>query len=345
MRLVIIGGGFCGSLIAKQLERRKELEITLLDKKKYFEYTPSLQKLFTDVDYHKKIIVSYDCFLKKTRIITETLTQVTPQKVETINGKIPFDYLVISTGVEYPILLENKKKVFTLKSGETVKQASDLVKEATKIIIIGGGLIGTEVAAEIATKMPKKDIVLVHSQDRLIKRNPVSASKYAAFFLRSHGVEIINNEKIKDHHDGIFVTDKERLIKADVGLWCAGNKANPWFMNEFEKEIFTDNKELCVNQFLQLQGYSNIFIGGDITNILEEKTAQNANRQAQLIAQNILRSLHQKPLKVYKKKITPLLISLGKYNGLLTVSSFVLPGPLPRIVKWVVEKFAIGRFF
>ena len=209
MKVVIIGGGLCGSLVAKELDTREELDVTLLDKKDYFEYTPSIPKLLTKSKYQSKIIVPYTRFLKKTQVLAGTVIQVTPQTVETRNEKIPFDYLVISTGVEYPILLENKKNVFTVKSGETVIQASDRIKEATKIVIVGGGLIGTEVAAELSTKTPEKQIVLVHSQDRLIHRNPMTASNYAAWFLRSHGVEILYNEKIKHHQNGVFITDKK----------------------------------------------------------------------------------------------------------------------------------------
>jgi NADH dehydrogenase FAD-containing subunit len=344
MKVVIVGGGFCGSLVAQELERRAELDVILVDKKEYFEYTPGVPKLLTENTSHSKIVVPYSRFLRKTQILTETVTKVTPDAVETRNQKISFDFLVVSTGVEYPILLENKKNVFAVKSGETVKHAGDIIKDAAKIIIVGGGLIGTEAAAEIATMMPKKQIVLVHSQDRLIKRNPMTASKYAAWFLQGHGVEIIYNEKIKYHKDGVFVTDKERTIHADVGLWCAGNKVNPWFMNQFEKEIFTPDKELRVNQFLQLQGYRSIFIGGDITNLSEEKTAQYADRHAKLITQNILRLVQKKPLKEYKAIIAPQIISLGPSNGLLTMSRFVLPGFIPGIGKWVVEKYTLGRF-
>jgi NADH dehydrogenase FAD-containing subunit len=343
MKVVIVGGGFCGSLVAKELDRREELNVTLLDKKDYFEYTPSVPKLLTKSKYHSKIIVPYKRFLKKTQILTETVTRVTPQIIETKSKKIPFDYLVLSTGVEYPIFLENTKNVFTMKSGETVKQASDMIKEATKIIIVGGGLIGTEVAAELSTMLPEKQIVLVHSQDLLINRNPMIASKYATWFLRNHGVEIVYNEKIKHHKNGIFITDKKRTIHADVGLWCSGNKANPWFMDKFESNIFTDDKELRVNQFLQLHGYRNIFIGGDITDISEEKTAQNADRHARLITYNVLQSIQKKPLRAYKTRVTPLIISLGNSNGLIIMSRFVLPGSIPSIGKWAVEKFVLGR--
>jgi hypothetical protein len=41
-KVVIIGGGFAGSTIAKILSQNKSLDITLIDTKEYFEHTPSV---------------------------------------------------------------------------------------------------------------------------------------------------------------------------------------------------------------------------------------------------------------------------------------------------------------
>lgn len=93
--LVILGAGFCGSLIAKAFDRRKDVDITLLDKKSYFKYTPSIHKVLFDKNYLQKINVPYSTFLKRTRVVTDSLLMVTPQLVETKNEKMFFDYLVI----------------------------------------------------------------------------------------------------------------------------------------------------------------------------------------------------------------------------------------------------------
>ena len=82
MKVVILGGGFCGAYVAKKLDKQKNFEVVLIDKKEYFEYSPSLWKLLADPSYHTHIKVPFVHVLRHTRIITDPLTRVTPEFVE-----------------------------------------------------------------------------------------------------------------------------------------------------------------------------------------------------------------------------------------------------------------------
>lgn len=343
MKVVILGGGFCGALIAKKLDKKKELEVVLIDKKEYFEYSPSLSKLLLYPSYHKHIIVPYTQFLKHTRVITEPIVNITPKTVELQKEKLSFDYLVIATGIDYPIFLKNTKHVFAVKSGIEVMQYSQKIQEANTILIIGGGLIGTEVAGELAKQTKQKDIILLHPHNRLLERNAKDVSRYAKKYLEKHGVQIIFNERIDDQSNGVFITDAQRRIKADLGIWCTGIKSNPWYMKMFSPSVFTEQNALKVNHFLQLEGYQNIFAGGDITSIPEEKMAANAERHAQIISKNILLSIQQKPLCEYKPKRQPMVISLGNWHGILTYPPVSFPGFIPAVIKLLLEKVVIKR--
>ena len=127
MKVIILGGGFCGAIIAKKLDRQKELDVTLIDTKNYFEYSPSLWKLLLRPSYHQRLMIPYRLFLKRTRLITDPIHHVTPECIETKKEKLPYDYLVISTGIDYPIFLKNKKDVFPIKSGVEVIHYSEKV--------------------------------------------------------------------------------------------------------------------------------------------------------------------------------------------------------------------------
>jgi NADH dehydrogenase FAD-containing subunit len=343
MKVVILGGGFCGSWVVKKLDRNKNLDVVLLDKKDYYEYTPSIWKLLTNTSYHKQIIIPHAHYLKRTRIVTDPLVRVTPTSLETKKEHIPFDYLVISTGIDYPIFLQDKKNVFTVKSGAEVLKYSKQVAKAKKILIIGGGVISTEVAGDLSTCTSGKQILLVHPYDRLLERNTLSVSRYAKKFLEEHGVQIIFREKIVGHEKGVFLTNSNRRINADLGIWCAGIKCNPWFMKEFPASIFSEKNALKVNQFLQLEGYPHIFVGGDINDVKEEKTAAAADRQAIAIYTNISRTIAGKKLYRYTPITLPMDISLGLWDGIITYPPFLLPGVIPAFVKLLVEKLALRR--
>ena len=343
MQVSIVGGGFCGSMVAKKLDKHKDLEITLINKNNYFEFSPGLPKVIVQPKYHKKIIIPYSRFLKHTKIITDDLIQINSKFVETEKEKINYDYLVISTGIDYPIFLQNKQNVFTIKSGIIVREMSEKLKKAKQILIVGGGIIGTEVAGELATKTSDKKIILVHPHNRLLERNPELASYFAQRVLEKHGVQIIFGEKVREHNKKIFITDKKRKIEADIAIWCAGIKCNPWFMKSFPESIYTERRALKVNSFLQLDGYSNIFVGGDINSVQEEKTGHNAERQARAISKNIILMNQNESLIPYKKGISMMDISLGNWNGIISIPPLVLPGIFPGIAKWIVEMIGVGR--
>ncbi len=343
MRIIILGGGFCGSLIAKKLDKKRNVEVILIDKKDYFEYSPSIWKLLLKPADHGKYIIPFTRFLKHTHMIKTSTLHVTPDFIETENEKLTFDYLIISTGIDYPIFLENKKNIFVVKEGIEVIRNSDEIAAAKTILIIGGGLIGTEIAGELIAASPKKNIILIHSHHRLLERNRKIVSSYATKFLKDHGVKIIINEEVIDHKNGTFITNKKRTIVADVGIWCAGIVSNPWFMKGFDSSIFTKNNALKVNQFLQLVGYPKIFVGGDINNIKEEKTAVNAMRHGTLILSNIHRSIKTKRLLIYRSRQEPMIINLGRYNAILTYWLLIIPGLIPVVIKYLLEKIEMKK--
>ncbi len=343
-KLVILGGGFCGALIAKNLDNRRKMDATLIDKKNFFEYTPAVHRAIFKLDYQSKITVPFSNFLKHISVVTDDLIQATPQFVETRKEKFHYDLLVVSTGIDYPIFLENKNNVFTLTCCLDARVIHDKICNASRIIVIGGGLIGTEIAGELVTKSSKKEVVIVHPHDRLIERNPARASRYAQKFLEKHGAQIIFGETIVDHENGTFVTDKGKKIEADVAVWCGGIKCNPWFVKNFPKTIFTDRNALKVNEYLQLDAYPNIFVGGDINSVREEKTAANAERHARLIVENIDRTLKNKPLVPYKESKGPLVISLGDRDGVIVFRKLVLTGLLPGIIKHLIAWWVLRQY-
>jgi NADH dehydrogenase FAD-containing subunit len=343
MRVVVVGGGFCGSTVAKKLERNKDLEVTLIDKKGYFEYTPSIAKLLFYPEFTKKLTKPFSYFLKHTNVVTDSLVKVKKDHVITTKGTYPFDYLILCLGIDYPIHLENKHNVATIKSGAELKEISTAVKNAKQILIIGGGLIGCELAGEFATRTPEKEITLVHLFDRLLERNKPSVSAYAKKFLEKRKIKILLNEKIVNHSDSIFLTDKKRKIQADIAFWCGGISYNPYYIKGFDESIFTKQKALIVNQYLQLKDHPNIFVGGDLTSINEEKNAVHAKSHSHVIVKNINCIMKNKPLRAYYSHVEAVDISLGCWYGIFILPPVYLYGFIPGVIKHLIEKYTMWR--
>lgn len=344
MKLVILGGGFCGAIVAKKCDKVKGVDLVLIDEKSYYEYTPSIYKLVSDTEYFEKITIPFEKIMHHGKIIRDQLTKLTNEYVETKNEKITYDYLVISTGIEYPIFLENQENVFTLKSSVGAMQINKKIVNAKHVLIIGGGLIGTEMAGELVTKMNDKRVTIIHSEDRLIERNPVKASQYAKNFLEKKGTKIIFNEKIVKHEDRNFISDKGSKIEADLAIWCAGIRWSLDYIKNFDSQIFTNKGALKVNDHLQLCGYENIFAGGDVCSISEEKTAQNARHHGSIIAKNIHKLMKNKRKISYKPKKRIMIISLGDYAGILIYGKIVITGIIPGILKSFVQRITMQRY-
>ncbi len=340
MRLVIAGGGFCGSVLAKKFDSRDEFETTLIDENGTFEFYPSIPKLITDPEYESKVRVRLDSYLSNTNVVDEELIKITPEVVETSDDRFEFDYLVICTGGDYPIRLDNTEDVFTPNDFTNASKINQKIERSKSVLIIGGGLIGVEVASELACETDK-EISLVHPHPRLIERNPKPASKYAEKFLRERGVRLIFNDKVirKEDH---FYTENHETIQADIAIWCAGLGFEPSYLEGFDDQVIED-KGLKADRNLRLKGHDKIFAGGDITSLAEEKTGHNADRHARLIYDNIIKHSKGKRLSKYQKREFPLMISLGRRDGLLTFRSFSVVGILPPLAKYIVERAGITR--
>jgi len=339
--LVIVGGGFCGSVLAKKFDPIDRFDTTLIDENGFFEFYPSIPKLITDPAYGSMVRSRLDSFLFDTNVVEGKVENVTPEFVETSEDRFRFDYLAICTGADYPIILENTKEVFTADSVSNSLKINERIERSESILIIGGGLIGVEVASELAVST-EKEICLVHTHSRLIERNVMSASKYAEKFLKERDVRLIFNDKVVRNEDN-FYTENHEIIKADMAIWCAGLRFDSSFLYGFDDLVFSEDGRLRVDENLRLKDHDKIFVGGDITSIYEEKTGHNADRHARLIYQNIIRHSRGKRLSKYQKREFPLVISLGRRNGILTFRSFSMVGPLPAIAKYILERAAIAR--
>jgi len=344
MKVAILGGGFCGSSIAKQLDKKDELTVTLIDKNPYFEYIPSAHKCLTNPDYQHKIRIPFKNFLSNVTIINESIKRVLPFEVQTDSKRIEFDSAVCCMGSSYPIHLLNTTQVYTMTNSKQAVKIFQKLKNAQTVLIIGGGYIGTEIAAEITTKQSDLQVIMVHAKDRILPRSPKYASNYAMKFLKKRGITFLFNDTIVKHPSKReFITTNGKRIDADVCIWCAGLKVDTSYLEGFPSNTTNAHNQINVNDYLQFVNYSHIFAGGDVIASDEEKTAQKAELHAQIIATNIQRLQQGKSLVLYNNKINPMVVSLGDTHGIFFFDRFVLPGMLAGYAKWIVEWWTLRQ--
>jgi len=362
---VIIGGGYAGTFAAMKLE--DEFNVTLVDTKDYFEFTPSRLRTLVEPDKSQVIQVKHSNFLEKTRVVVQHVHHVTPEEVITETTSIPFDYLLICTGSRYtepnfgPLRGVSKMAGSAEEAGAAATIAAStsgpptlilsaragqfesynaLVQNAQRILVIGGGTVGVELAAEIIENFKHKELTIVNSQPQLMNKTPLRAICYTEDFFKRHGVRVLVNERVVAHEGNVFKTLNGTILEADLAFMCTGNVPNSDFLRN---SCFSDNVNrwgfVRVNDHLQLAGYQHVFVAGDITDMPgeDEKLCQTAASETRVVINNIRNLESGRPLVNYVPGKCPMLISLGKYDGVLTYGGWTMTGFVPAAMKEFVE--------
>ncbi len=297
-RIIIIGGGFAGISLAKELSK-KEMQVLLLDKNNYHTFQPLLYQVSTgglepdSIAYPiRKVLKDYPNFFFRLANVEE----VNPSKKELITniGAINYDYLVMATGSETNFFgnKEIEKNGMVMKSIPESLNLRSLILEnfeqalltddlhlrdaLMNFVIVGGGPTGVELAgalAEIKKGILPKDypdldtrrvqINLVQSGDRILKEMSEKASKKAEDFLEELGVQVWKNTRVKSYDGKLVTTQTDLSFEAATLVWAAGVKGAAIKGLDAEELLMRGNR-IKVNEFNQVIGHENIFAVGDV---------------------------------------------------------------------------------
>lgn len=297
-RIIIIGGGFGGIALAKQLSK-KEVQVVLLDKHNYHNFQPLLYQVSTgglepdSIAYPiRKILKDFPNFLFRLAKVDEIET--TKNIVKTDIGDLEYDYLVVATGSETNYYGNKEIKAHSMAM-KTIPQSLNLrslilenfeqalltdqyhARDALmNFVIVGAGPTGVELAgalAEIKKGILPKDypdldtrrvqINLIQSNGRILKEMSEKASEKAQEFLEELGVQIWKNMRVTNYNGKTVLTNTEVTFETATLIWAAGVKA-VGLKGLDAKELLANGNRLAVNQYNQVKGFANIFAIGDV---------------------------------------------------------------------------------
>jgi len=332
-QVVIVGGGFAGAKIAKALQSK--FDVTLIDNKDYFEYTPSILRIPLKPKLVKHIRIKHKDYLKKAKVVTTPAHTITKTHALTKDLELPYDYLVLATGAKYAV---PKPEIHAVRiHAKDLKESHTRMKHAASAVIIGGGLVGVELAGEIAHYQPKTQVTVVHPKKHLIHRNNEKAIKICEKYLLKKGVHMLFEDKVMGKKGVHYITEKKKEVRGDIAFLCAGIRSSVDYLGAELKHILNERGFVKTMPTLLAEAEKNIFVAGDMTEIKEEKLAQVSEKHANVIIHNIKAMEKQKPLKHYEPKPRPEVISLGPRYAIFQYKNFVWGGFLPAILKKFVE--------
>lgn len=171
--LLILGGGYGGTTLLHSLRHLENLEITLINQTPFHIVQTEIHRFLGGATSEDKIYFNLEDFCAKyeANFICDRAIKIDDEtnQVELKSGNsISYDYLVIATGSVslFPPQIENIKDYSQdVKIAEHLrnfqKEFDDIISSKEKdknIVIVGGGLTGTEIALEYANRLKRLGI-------------------------------------------------------------------------------------------------------------------------------------------------------------------------------------------
>ncbi|KAJ9188621.1 hypothetical protein P3X46_000001 [Hevea brasiliensis] len=314
-RLVVIGGGIAGSLLAESLQF--DVDVTLIDPKEYFEITWASLRAMVEPSFGKRSVINHRDYFTNGRIVTSNAINITDTVVLTAEGHIvPYDYLVIATGHA-----ESVPKTRTARLAEYQ-------------------------AGEIAVDFPEKKVTLVHNGSRLMEFIGPKAADKTLKWLRSKNVDVKLEQRVDlnsipevdENGSRIYHSLAGETIKADCHFLCAGKPlGSAWLKDTVLKNNLDFHGRLVVDEYLRVKGRKNIFAIGDITNIPEIKQGYLAQKHAEVAAGNLkllMAGGKECKMAAYKPdgSVTAI-VSLGRRDAVAQFPFITIIGLIPGMIK------------
>lgn len=304
-RVVIVGGGF-GGLFAARALGNAPVSVTLIDKRNYHLFRPMLYQVATGLLSADQIAGPLRSILsrqKNVEVLQDEVTGIDAARrlVQLTQHAIPYDYLVLATGIQYNYFghddwrhvapgLESlddadliRGKVLTaFERAEEIAALNHADKAAIQrlltFVLVGAGTVGVEMAstlAEMSRMALARDfrhidtrlaqILLYEAAPRILPAFPEVLSDRAQLHLETLGVKVYTNTLVTSVDAGGIVANGER-VPAGTILWGAGVLASPagrWLGAAMDK-----SGKIIVGADLSVPGHPEIFAIGDTAHVV-----------------------------------------------------------------------------
>lgn len=234
--IVIVGSGFAARQVVKNLRKLdSDVPIRLIAADTCDEYNKpdlshviSLKQSADDMTRQ-----SAGDFAEMYRLTLNSHCQLTAidrenKRIVADNETFGYDKLILATGAQAIVPpIPGREWMVTLNSQQEYRRAQGALREAQRVLILGAGLIGTELAMD-ANRAGKQVILLDKCHSLLASLLPVEVSSRLQHRLCQMGVEMLFNqglESIEKTNDGLLATlSNGRRITTDVVIASIGLK-------------------------------------------------------------------------------------------------------------------------
>jgi 3-phenylpropionate/trans-cinnamate dioxygenase ferredoxin reductase component len=302
-RIIILGGGMVAGYAAKEFVegglKPGELGIVSADNALPYERPPLSKSFLAGKDNEQSITISPESFYREHGIgihldsDIERIDAAGKRLVARGGQEFRFEKLILATGARARTLDvpgANRDNVLYLRSMIDSARLRDALNGARKVVVLGSGFIGMEVASQSAQK--GCDTTMVFPQDRVWKKffTP-SMSQFFQKYYEDRGVRFAVEAKAEaiDARRVSLSTGK----KLDADLIVAGIGAAPIAEIAQTAGLNVENG-IRVDEFLKTSA-ADVYAGGDVANYHDLTFGKrrrvehwdNAVKQGQYLAQHL----------------------------------------------------------
>ena len=307
-KLLVIGAGTAGlaAIVGlRSFDKENKVEITLVEPKDFTEIVYASYRSPFEPWVAEGSLFSLDKFAKKYAVkhSRSIVTELTKDKAVLKDGTVmEFDVVLVATGAKMDWtglgsgLPQDHDGTHTDRL-RAMKEAGDKVLKGNNILIVGGGLVGSELAGDVAVyakRAGKTDVkvTLVHSQDHLCPEMYESAARYLESKLRKVGVDIILNDKVLEKDGKHVLQSNGKVLEADTVIKTVGYTTDSWFV---KIEGALDAKGyLASDDYFRVQGGDGkVFAYGDCCNTLAKRAIVHLDNMS-IIGHNLWAALQGK---------------------------------------------------
>lgn len=383
--ILVLGGGFAGVHAARTLVRAfgdgKNVQVTIVDAEgihwfhaDFYEIASSPQELTQIADLRTSIALPLKDIFASTavHVIKDNVESIDLQK-QTVQlahkGLLFYDYIVYALGSKpcYYGIEGADKYTTPLKSFQDSlrvrndvefliqRHRQDVTKRELKIVVIGGGFSGVELAAELVGFVrfaawkygypeEKISVAIMEAATRVLGAMPEQASHDASQRLHELGVRLEFNSCIaKVDPDFIELKDGAKL-PYDYAIWTAGIEAQT---APLPAALPKDRcGRIVVDETLRLGKYHNAFFVGDTAAIgkyPDPPTALYAIQQGTYVARAILALMRNAIPEKYQPKDISFIVPLGGTHALFAGRNFYTIGYIGYVLKiWRVFRYYVS---
>lgn len=380
-RIVIIGGGFAGLKLARELSS-EAFQVVLIDKNNYHQFQPLFYQVATAGLEPSTISFPFRKIFQGSENVHIRVTEVKnilPEKnqVETSIGTIDYHHLVIAIGadtnyfgnkniMEHAYPMKSVSEALSLRN-TILQNYEDALSESDRekkkclmnVVVVGGGPTGVEVSgtlAEMKKSILPKDypeldfkmmqVYLLEGSPRVLNGMSEHASKKAFEYLEQLGVNVFLNARVQDYDGENVSLEGGKTIITKTLVWAAGVSGNK--LTGLDPAVFGRADRIKVNRNNRVENYKNIYAIGDIAFMTEEKypnghpqVAQVAVQQGVLLAKNFKRMASKQELVDFSYKDLGSMATIGRNKAVADLPSWKFAGFFAWLIWMFVHLMAI----